>query len=281
MRGTTFRRDSATPLGDLGRIALAGERTTLVRCTLALGLAAALAGSILLARSAGSGQAAVLPTGTSTGVVVIDMSASDAGLKFERVANVIRGLSAANEAVGLVMFSDSAYELLPPNSPISALLQFERFFSPSEVIGGTPIFGNTPWNNFSGGTRISAGLAQGLSALRRGHVEHGSLLLVSDLSDAADDAEALVAVALKIKKKDVRVRIVPVAAAPPDVATFKSLFGARAFVSPSAFKRRSGRQLQPIAASWPWELLAVGCALVALLVANELFNTRLRPEAAT
>jgi hypothetical protein len=64
------------------------------------------------------------------------------------------------------------------------------------------------------------------------------------------------------------------------VATFTSLFGAHAFVPASAFKTTSRGQLQPIAASWPWALLAVGCALVALLAANELFNTRLRPEVA-
>jgi hypothetical protein len=280
MRGTTLRRDGATRLGDLGRLAPTGERTTLVRVTLALGLAAAFAGAFLLARSAGTGQAAVLPTGTKTGVIVLDMSASDAGPKYERVANVFRGLTAANEAVGLVMFSDTAYELLPPNSPTSSLLQFERFFSPTEIIHGQPIYGIGPWDEFSGGTRISAGLAAGLSALRRGHVPHGSLLLISDLGDASEDAEPLVAVAFRLKKEHVRVRIVPVAAKPGDVATFTSLFGAHAFVPASAFKTTSRGQLQPIAASWPWALLAVGCALVSLLAANELFNTRLRPEVA-
>ena len=160
------------------------ERTTLVRAALALALTAALGGAVLLARSAGSGRAAVLPVGAKTGVIVIDMSASVAGPKFERIANVIRGLSTADQGVGLVMFSDTAYELLPPNSPTSALLQFERFFTPLSIYHGTPEFGTTAWDTFSGGTRISSGLKTGLDALRRAHVTHGSLLLISDLNDA-------------------------------------------------------------------------------------------------
>lgn len=281
MRGTTFRRDGATRLGDLPGLSGPAERTTLGRWALAIGLAAALAGCVLLARSAGSGRAAVLPAGAQTGVVVIDMSASLAGPKFERVANVMRGLSAANQAIGLVMFSDTAYELLPPNSPTSALLQFERFFTPQLIVHGQPIYGQGPWGLFSGGTRISSGLRMGLGALRRGHVAHGSLLIISDLNDSSADAHALVAAAFALKRAHVPVRIVPVGAAPDNLAIFASLFGSSAFISPSAFKTTSTHQIQPIAASWPWALIAVGVALVALLAANELFNTRLRPEVAT
>ncbi len=65
------------------------------------------------------------------------------------------------------MFSDVAYELLPPNSPAGALLQFLRFFQPERVVHGTPIFGRSPWDQFSGGTRIAAGLKQAHQALRR------------------------------------------------------------------------------------------------------------------
>ena len=280
MRGTTLRRRGATQLGDLPGLESPAERTTAVRIGLVLALAAALGATILLARSAGSGRAAVLPQGMKTGVVVIDMSGSVSGLPFQRVATVVRGLVAANQAMGLVMFSDTAYELLPPNSPTSTLLDFERFFDPRTIRGGTPVFEETPWNQFSAGTRISRGLDMGRQALQRAHVTHGSLLLISDLNDSSADEEPLVAEALALKKAHIAVRIVPVLAAPPDVRIFATLFGWNVFVSPSAYKRTATEQVQPIAASWPWALLAVGALLVALLAANELFNTRLRPEAA-
>jgi VWA domain-containing protein len=279
MRGTTLKRRGATALGDLPNLASPAGRTTTLRIALVLGLAATLGGAILLARSAGSGRAALLPTGSKAGVVVIDMSGSVSGAPFERIATVLRALAAANQAMGLVMFSDTAYELLPPNSPASSLLDFERFFNPQSIDKGNPIFGITPWAQFSAGTRISLGLKMGQQALQRAGVTHGSLLLISDLNDSSADEGPLVAEAQALKKAHIAVRIVPVLAAPPDVRIFATLFGWNVFVSPSAYKRTATEQVQPIATSWPWALLGVGALLVVLLAANELFNTRLRPEA--
>lgn len=280
MRGTTLARRGATRLGDLPQLGEPALRTTLVRVGLALALAATLAGAVLLARSAGSGRAAVLPVGAKTGVVVIDMSASVAGPTFERVATVVRGLVAANQAMGLVMFSDVAYELLPPNSPPSALQQFVRFFVPQHVEKGRPLFGESPWSQFSGGTRISTGLITGEKALRRAGIRHGSLVLMSDLNDAQDDREPLVAEALHLRQTHVPIRIVPLNAAPQDVELFARLFGPDVFVSVHAFKHAGKRHVLPVAASSPWALLAVGLVLVGLLAANERFNSRLVPESA-
>ena len=280
MRGTTLRRGGATTLGDLRGLSLPGERTTLLRFALAVALAACFAGVVLLARDAGSGRAAVLPGGVRTGVIVVDMSGSVSGSKWERIATVMRGLVTANQGVGLVMFSYTAYELLPPNSPTSSLLQFERFFTPTSLYHGQPVFGVGPGGDFIGGTRISTGLLEGLHALRSGGLTHGSLLLLSDLNDSSTDTQALIAAAFTIKRAHVPVRIVPLGAAADNVRIFSSLFGSNVFIPPSAYQTTSTRQVQPVAASWPWTLMTVGAVLVALLTANELFNTRLRPEAA-
>jgi hypothetical protein len=273
-------RRGATRLGDLGRLAPHAGRTTFVRVGLALALTATLAGAALIARSAGSGRAAVLPVGSKTGVAVVDMSASVAGPTFERVATVVRGLVAANQAMGLVMFSDVAYELMPPNSPPSALQQFVRFFSPERVRKGQPVFGQSPWSQFSGGTRIATGLVAGVEALRRAHIKHGSLVLMSDLNDGQDDRAPLVAEALALRKAHVPIRIVPLNAAPQNVQLFAQLFGKGAFVSVHAFKHQGKRQVLPVAVSSPWTLLAVGLVFIGLLAANERFNSRLVPEAA-
>ena len=278
MRGTTFARRGATRLGDLAQLAVPAQRTTLVRVGLAVALAATLAAAILLARTAGSGRAAVLPVGAKTGVIVLDASASVAGPPFEHVGTVVRGLVTANQAMGLVMFSDVAYELLPPNSPPSALQQFLRFFAPEKVAKGAPVFGQSPWSQFSGGTRIATGLVAGLNALHRAHVTHGSLVLISDLNDSQNDRNALFAEAQVLRNAHVPVRILPINANPADVEIFARLFGSGSFVSPKAFKRAAKERVQPIVAGSPWALIAVCFVFVGLLAANERLNTRLVPE---
>jgi von Willebrand factor type A domain len=281
MRGTTLKRRGATRLGDLTQLARQAERTTLVRIGLALALAATLAGAVLLARSAGSGRAAVLPVGAKTGVIVLDMSASVSGPPFERVGAVVRSLVAANQAVGLVMFSDVAYELLPPNSPPSALQQFLRFFAPRSVSNGSPVFGASPWSQFSGGTRISTGLVAGQDALRRADATHGALVLMSDLNDAQDDRDALVSEAQALRQARIPIRVLPINATPQNIQVFTNLFGANVLISPQTFKSTRKRRVEPIAAPSPWALLAVGLVLVGLLAANERLNSRLVPESAS
>jgi hypothetical protein len=274
MRATTLRRRDSTPLAELSRLAPSAKRTTLVRVGLAVALAGVLALAVSSARSAGSGRAAVLPSGATTGVVVLDMSASIAGPVYERVATLLKGIVSANQAIGLVMFSDVAYELLPPNSPPGALLDFLRFFHPQSIAHGAPIFGKTPWDQFSGGTRIAGGLLQGEAALKRAGVKHGAILLVSDLDDSSADLEPLYAASLRLKKEHIPVRIVPLFADADNVQIFQSLFGANAFVDPRAFTHRAGRQVQSVAAPTPWALLGLGLLLVLLLAANERLNTR-------
>lgn len=280
MRGTTLSREGATRLGDLSRLRQPARRTTVIRVGLALCLVATLGGAVLLARSAGSGRAAVLPVGAKAGVIVLDASASVAGPPFERVGAVMRSFVAANQAMGLVMFSDVAYELLPPNSPPSALQSFVHFFVPQRVTKRAPIFGASPWDQFSGGTRISSGLATGLDALRRAGVTHGAIVLMSDLNDAQSDQDPLVAVAQALRRAHVPVRIVPINAAPQDAELFSRLFGPGSLVGPQAFRQTSKQRVEPAVASSPWALLAVGLVLVALLGANERFNSRLVPESA-
>lgn len=280
MRGTTLKHGGATLLGDLPGLRPRADRTTVVRIALALALAATLGGAVLLARSAGSGRPALLPEGRKTGVVLADLSGSVSGGRFKAVAAVLRSLAAANEAMGLVMFSDSAYELLPPNSPTSSLLAFEPFFDPQAGGKGAP-FGTSPWNQFSAGTRISRGLSMGRQALQRAGVTHGALLLISDLADSSTDQGSLVAEASALKKAHIPVLIIPANASPANVAVFGALFGRNSFVRPSAYRTTATETIQPIASSWPMALILVGTILVGLLATNELFNTRLRPEAAT
>ena len=275
MRLASFHRRDAVALADLGEVRRAERRTSSVRVLLALALAATLAGLVLVARGAGSGRAAVFPEGTDAGIVALDMSASIAGPVYARVAATLQGIVDANESIGLVMFSDTAYELLPPNSPPGALLQFIPFFVPVRYYGSTPVFAQSPWNNFSGGTSISAGLAQARGALERAHVQHGSILIVSDLDDATSDQQPIVAEALRLRHEHISVRIVPLFAQSINVRFFATLFGADAFVDPHVFTHTAKRHEASIASGAPWLLLGLGIVFVLLLAGNERWNGRL------
>ena len=280
MRIPTIHRGDSVELADLGALRRPLLRTTVTRLALGAALAATLAGIVLLARSAGTGRAAVLPSGATTGCVVLDMSASISGPVYERVATTLRGIVNANQSICLVMFSDTAYELLPPNSPPGALLQFIPFFVPIRFYGGTPVFAQSPWDQFSGGTRISSGLVAGDEALKRAHVKHGALLIVSDLDDSSGDIANLDAEAVRLKHEHVPVRIVPLFAQANNKSYFAALFGEDSFVNPAAFAHRARKKVQPVTAAVPWGLIALGGVLVLLLAGNERWNGRLVAEPA-
>jgi len=72
---------------------------------------------------------------------------------------------------------------------------------------------------------------------------------------------------------------VPLFAEQADEEYFAGLFGWNAIVGPRAFRRLARDRVQPLAASAPWELLALGAVLVLLLFGNERWNTRLALEA--
>jgi hypothetical protein len=280
VRLPTIHRRDPVEVGDTRELSRPALRTSAGRVLLAAALAATLAGIVLAARSAGTGRAAVLPSGATTGCVVLDMSASISGPVYERVSTTLRGIVSANQSICLVMFSDTAYELLPPNSPPGALLEFVPFFVPTRFYGGAPVFAQSPWDQFSGGTRISTGFIAGERALQRAHVKHGALLLISDLDDSVGDQPQLDAVALRLKKEDIPVRIVPLFAQTSNKNYFAALFGSSAFVDPSAFRHGAHEKMQPVTAAAPWALLALGLVLVALLAGNERWNARLEVETA-
>lgn len=280
MRLPTFRRGLAVQLADLPRLHVPAQRTSLVRLVLAAALLGTVAWLFVVAKSAGAGRAAVFPSSASTGVVALDMSASISGPIYARVATTLRGIVNANQSVGMIMFSDTAYELLPPNSPPGAMLQFIPFFVPLRYYGSTPVFGQTPWDTFMGGTRIAAGLKMARLALKRAHVQHGAILLVSDLDDSNADQGLLEAEALRLRAEHIPVRIVPLFAAPRDKRLFAALFGENAFVDPSVFTHTAKRHAASVAAPQPWLLILLGLLLVALLVGNERFNGRLTARGA-
>lgn len=133
----------------------------------------------------------------SSGVVIVDMSGSTAEdtLSLAKMGRVLKTLTSnPRSRIGLVMFSDDAYEVFPPcTKPEAFRRMIDQFIHPKRktVSSGTG-FGSyqttttiNPWaNTFIGGTSISLGLDVALRAyLRTPHVAGAPIVLISDLEN--------------------------------------------------------------------------------------------------
>src|SRR5688500_5281676 len=116
------------PASEPGRLPRFGRRTTYLRAALAAGLVALLATAVLVAQQYDVRNAPLVASGSS-GVVVLDLSASVFEGGFE---STVRKLVDTDERAGLVVFSDAAYELLPPGSSGREFQPLLRFFRASE-----------------------------------------------------------------------------------------------------------------------------------------------------
>jgi hypothetical protein len=264
---------TAIPLSDYGRLGRARRRTTAIRAA----LAALLVGLIIAAAIAGSRPSAktlsFLPSG-STGIVVLDLSASISTDTFQRIGTTLRELASTNGRYGLVIFSDVAYQALPPGTPAAALKPYARFFTlPPTQNGFLPQFPVNPWtNSFSGGTRIAAGLGLALRIIQLQHVKRPAVVLVSDLDDDPGDLKSLAGVSLAYRQAGIPVRIVALDPQPKDASLFGRLLERAATVQQAHLP---GERAQTVGADAPpW--LATLVVLVALgLGANELWAARL------
>jgi hypothetical protein len=261
---------SAIPATEAARLRSAARRTTLVRAALALLLVGALALALLVARRYDVRHAPLVPTGT-TGMVVLDMSAS---VYEGAMDETLQKLVDTGERAGLVVFSDSAYELLPPGTPARELLPILRFLKPADGNQGElPV---NPWQDFRAGTQISSGLRAAREALVRENVHRGSVVLISDLEILPDEVERLGAEIAELKRAGISVRIVPLNPTPEKLAKIEALTG------PSALLRESGTagavrapEERSVSAAMPWTFVLVGLLLVLMLATNERTLARL------
>jgi hypothetical protein len=213
-----------------------------------------------------------LTPGGRSGVVVIDVSLSIIGRDYARVRGILERVIRAGNPMGLVIFSDASYELLPPRTPAKELEPLLRFFT----LRGGQLPGN-PWTpSFQAGTRISSALAQAQDMLERDRVSPASILLVSDLETAPSDLGPLGKTLSRIEHSSTTLRVVPLSPSSDAMSFFGGILGPDAFVDP----------VEPNAGETPsldislhgerplWLLLAGGLALLAL-AAHERFAGRL------
>jgi hypothetical protein len=196
------RPGASLPLADVGDLAPAVRRTWLRWAALVAALAAVLA--VLAVRAqAGRDEAPILASG-SNAVVVIDLSGSTRSAS-KAIARILSGLTRdGRRRLGLVVFSDTAYEALPAGTPVEGLQGWLRLFA-------TDAPASYPWTpSFSSGTVISTGLVLARRMVLREPPQARHVVLVTDLIDAAPDLMRLEAVIASYQRERIDLRIVHV-----------------------------------------------------------------------
>jgi hypothetical protein len=265
------------PLADAPLLRGATRRTAAVRAVLAAALAALSLAAVAFATRLEPRETAFLPSG-SDGIVVLDVSASISSDTYARIGATLARLAESEGRYGLVLFSDVAYEALPPGTPASELRAFQRYFVvPAQTEPGLlPEPPPSPWaETFSGGTRISTGLQLALDRIRADRLSRPAVLLVSDLDDDQGDLESLTSVAIAMKRAGVAVRVVGLNADPEDARFVERLLphGARDLTPAGLPGERTTAR-----GGVPGSLVVAGLLLAVLLAVNEVVGARLRWE---
>jgi hypothetical protein len=270
------------PLADPRPLLGAARRTTIVRIAAAVGLLVLAVAAILVSRHPHAHETRFLPEG-SNGIVVLDLSASISTETYSRIGQTLDELSRTGGRYGVVVFSDAAYEALPPGTPATALRPLVRLFTlpKQERPGVAPSFPVNPWtDSFSAGTRISTGLELARSILIRDRLARPAVLLVSDLDDAPRDLPNLFPLVRAYRDEGIRLNVVGLNPAPEDEQLFRRFVSGSGGLSHARLPGEGGPA--SVSAPFPWALVVVALALIALLAANELANARLswRPREA-
>jgi hypothetical protein len=271
------------PLADAADLLTRSRRTNTVR----LSLAAVVTGVAVAAIWVGTrttGQAVGLAQDGRRTVVVLDVSTSIKPTVFDQIDMALERSIRDGGELGLVVFSDSAYELLAPGTPARELEGVARFFralrsrpegAPTVALGSSR-FLRAPWaQSLSNGTRISAGLEAARWALERDARGRGSVVLVSDLGDEMGDLPALAAQIELLARDRIPLRVVALSPEAADLRLFRNLLaGHRGSISraPSSPKPLAARQLGDAGSL---ALTCLAAALLLLLAVNEIACARL------
>jgi hypothetical protein len=259
----------AVPTSELGRFRRPIRRTTIVRAGLAGALALLLAACVVVARGYDVRHAPLVASGSS-GVIVLDLSASVFEGGFEAT---VRKLVRTDERAGLVVFSDAAYELLPPGSSGREFQPLLRFFR-SSTTGFLP---PNPWDRFRAGTRLSEGLKVAREALLRESKGGGTIVLLSDLEILPDEVQRLVTVFADLRRDGFDVQIVPLGAREERRELVELLLGGDALLPEpeSGEEAVKARGEESLTTGLPLAFLLIGSFLVLALATNERMLARL------
>jgi hypothetical protein len=277
-----LRRDpQAIPLTDAPLLRRQARRTWAVRATLGAGLIACLLLAISVSRDASGSRKTFFSTAKSS-VVVVDISGSIGPLERALIGRTLRRLLDARNSFGLVFFSDTAYEAVPPGTRWTELEPLLRYFQPAPARaadGRRRRQADTPWAAFRGGTRISTGLDLARSILRRTNTRDAGVLLISDLNNSIFDAPALTQTLTRYVGDKIPLRIIGLAAEPRDQALFARVLGKKAIVADAELGKADTTKAGSVVTATAGTSVPLTLAALLLLLglgANEHWATRLR-----
>jgi hypothetical protein len=280
------------PLGDAATLRPARTRSRIVRVVLAAALAGTGIAAFFVSRAPAPTPFPLLAPG-SNGIIVLDLSASVENGTIDKIGAALSQFAASNARFGLVVFSNQAYEALPPNTPAAELATFANFFhrirpnlGPVAAMAagvnlrrarsdpGTPEYPTNPWANaFSFGTTISTGLDLARSVILASTVKQPTVYLISDLADGPGDLPLVALAARSYERLGIALNVIGVNPSRSDLRFFENLLshqGGLVQAKPSPPLTLKSKRTFPTG-------LAVAAGLLALLLAaNELWSTPLR-----
>ena len=241
---------ASIPLAAPGSIVRAARWTLVLRSVLAVALAATLALAYLSSRTPKTGDA-LLPDNRSP-IVALDLSWSVSSRNADLVGRTLRTFADSGRDLGLVLFSDTAYEALPPGTSSTALAPFVRIFSDKRDLN--------PWRaTFSAGTKIGAALGRARLMLHEAGLDNGSVVLISDLDDSPADEPDLARELVSYQREGIPIRMIGINPVAEDVRYFRAALGP------------GGGSVTTVGAQKPTEIEKAGGAFpVALVVAAGL-----------
>jgi hypothetical protein len=268
------------PIGEASLLRPSVRRTALISALLAILVGAAALAINIAARQNEPKRTSLLPAGDSV-VVALDLSLSIPEVAYTRMRNAMNELAASDARIGLVVFSDIAYEVLPTGSPTSELRPVLKYLTPvpgevNDQTGG-PLYAADPWTGgFRGGTRISVALDRAREMIQR-EGQAGSILLISDLDTADVDAEPLGTSLARLRQAKIPMRIVPLYPLEENTAYFMNQVGREAFSDWNKFFAAGGvsSRIETPKADLPVGLVVTGVFLLLALALNELRCRRL------
>ena len=265
------RRRLGVDSHDIGELKRVVWRTRLVRVILTSTAVALVLAAAAAARNPETSEQALVPP-DRIGMVVLDLSLSITDEDYTAIRRTLRRLIAEEAAIGLIVFSDAPYELLPPGTPAAELKPILRLLVAPRL---GPV--RNPWTQvFRAGTRISAAIELARASLERDEVASGSVLLVSDLETAPDDVPALATSIGRLDQAGIRMRVVPLAPSSDSLSLFTGL------LPPDSFSGALGsapdrREAEPgaVRTETPLILLVLGMLLFGVLAVLEALSGRI------
>jgi hypothetical protein len=277
-----LRRDSqAIPLTDAPSLRRQAQRTWAVRLALGAGLVACLLVAIGVSRDASGSRRTFFSTAKSS-VVVIDISGSIGPQSRELIGRTLRRLLDARNSFGLVFFSDTAYEAVPPGTRWTELQPLLQYFQPPPAPtaeGRRRRVQDTPWAAFRGGTRISTGLDLARSMLIRTHEKHAGVLLISDLNNSIFDGPALSQTLARYVGDKIPLRVIGLNSEQRNEVIFRRVLGRDSMVDEAELAKPDTTKAGSVVTATGGTSAALTAAALLLLLglgANEHWAARVR-----